>query len=460
MTNSTTRVFIDTNCFIHLRDLKDLPWQEIFDSSQSVQIMIASTVIAELDSFKFGKDRRKRNRARSALELIERASSKRDGILLKKDRSIEIRICVLPNTIVDWSELPGLDKAKPDHQLLANAISDGDAALLTHDTGLRIAARTHEVQAFGPPKGWLLPDETTDEQREIQRLKKELAEALSTRPKIRAGLQSSLDLHTARLDFIVPVLDPLSDAARSELINNYLQRHKKFRVGSAHAAVIDHFALLSGYGKPEVERYNREFQKFEDEVAAFFSELPKRLREAGRILKIRYELKNDSTVAAQGLRIDTRLSSEMVFCPGDRQAASVTPPDPPDKPELRPLTNNPFTPNATVLFPGAHDHQRDPAGFYWIERPQFGASYSALQCEDFRPTRIWRGQATVWVRDTLPCDCSANIEISATNLPAPLTLTANIKVHERRMSWDDPDLPTFIPWITEVPSGTVRKPRL
>lgn len=42
-------VVVDTNCFIQARDLKDLPWREIFPDAARVEVVVVPTVVEELD---------------------------------------------------------------------------------------------------------------------------------------------------------------------------------------------------------------------------------------------------------------------------------------------------------------------------------------------------------------------------------------------------------------------------
>ena len=90
-------VFVDTNCFIQLRDLKDLPWKELFPGGGTIVIVVASVVMDELDTKKHDRNQRVRNRARLALNLINEAS-RTDGMELSlkpgakpETRKIEVK---------------------------------------------------------------------------------------------------------------------------------------------------------------------------------------------------------------------------------------------------------------------------------------------------------------------------------------------------------------------------------
>jgi hypothetical protein len=87
-------LFVDTNCFIHLRDLKDLPWRSLFADARWVEIVVAPIVIEELDRFKVDRDGRRRDRSRKALNLIEAASGEPNFRLSLRDDPIKVSLRV------------------------------------------------------------------------------------------------------------------------------------------------------------------------------------------------------------------------------------------------------------------------------------------------------------------------------------------------------------------------------
>jgi len=48
MADETRFLFIDTNSFLQVRDLKDVPWKELFQGVDVVDVMVAPRVIEEL----------------------------------------------------------------------------------------------------------------------------------------------------------------------------------------------------------------------------------------------------------------------------------------------------------------------------------------------------------------------------------------------------------------------------
>lgn len=190
MADETSVLFIDTNGFLQVRDLKDIPWSELFAGVKGIDVMVAPRVIEELDKHKNSANQRRRDRARLALQLIEKASLEHGLALAIRDIPIRVRLVISTAPRFDWNAHPYLDPAKPDDQLVAEALSFGrGASIFSHDAGPRIRARIAGIGAYAPQPQWLLPAEQTDDQRKIKSLERELEQALSRSPKnsVRSG---------------------------------------------------------------------------------------------------------------------------------------------------------------------------------------------------------------------------------------------------------------------------------
>ena len=134
MQPDTRILYADTNVFLQVSDLKDVPWRDMFAGIRGIDLMIAPRVIEELDKHKSSTNQRRRDRARAALQLIDSASREADLSIVIRDTPIRVRIVISTAPRFDWTSHSILDPAKPDDQLVAEALSYGnDAAVFSRD---------------------------------------------------------------------------------------------------------------------------------------------------------------------------------------------------------------------------------------------------------------------------------------------------------------------------------------
>jgi hypothetical protein len=177
-------VFIDSNVFLQLRDIKDLDWHDKLDVQGWIEIVVAPVIIGELDKKKVDRNSRLRDRSRAALALIEGASAA-TGTRIELVARPRLTLHLTNPLVVDWSKTPTLDRTSNDDMLVAVALAyPGNTVLMSHDTGPIIRSRLHGLSAVRAPDEWLLPHQPDEAQQEIQNLKREVLELRNTRPRI------------------------------------------------------------------------------------------------------------------------------------------------------------------------------------------------------------------------------------------------------------------------------------
>jgi hypothetical protein len=437
-------LFTDTNGFLQVRDLKDIPWSDLFPGVQTVDVMVAPRIIEELDRQKTSTNQRRRNRARLALQLIEKASQEADLAFLLKDKPVRVRIVISTAPRFDWTEHPILDPAKPDDQLVAEALSFGKGAeLFTHDAGPRIRARVAKIQAYEPLADWLLPAEQTDDQRKITKLERDLEQALSRSPRIVAGFDN-IDESTSELRLIRPVLQPLDPQLAYRLADEYLARHPRTSLASTNSRMLLQFG---GISESEAQRYRSEYSTFEGNVRDYYVNLHKHVERIGTAVEIGHFVRNESGVTAEGLRIEFDLEGNGWLL-ADREDAeqylgSLRLPEPPEEPRS-PLDSLNFRfPHIPTLRDTLQP--RDPVFFYWFDRPEHMATHSALQCQEFRATRDYHDELFVLTANCLPVELALRLHVSAANLPAPVHVSAKVIISEQAVEWGDPVVQAILP---------------
>lgn len=437
MTVEVKILYADTNAFLQVRDLKDIPWRDMFEGVKAVDVMVAPRVIEELDKHKASTNQRRRDRARAALLLIDEASRNTDFSTLIRTEPVRVRIVISATPRFNWASHSILDPAKPDDQLVAEALSFGNgAAVFSHDSGPRIRARIAGLESFEPLSEWMLPVEQTDEQRKVTSLERELKRALRSSPTIIAGF-NNYDEVNSEVRIIVPVLQPLEPEQIERRSIEYLAKHprKSLAVASGNRLVYQ----LGGISEAQVVRYQEEYLSFETAVRAHYANLHKQVGYLGSTAAVSYFVENDSSVSAKGLRIEFDLEGDGSLL-ADRQYGLQTSrkglkmPEPPEPPGsildgMRRYSHAPAGPILPTL--------RDPVGFYWFDRPKLGDTHSALQCEDFRATRKYCDTMFVMPLGNLPTTTRLHLHVSAENLPAPISILAKLHIVEQAADWSD-----------------------
>jgi hypothetical protein len=441
----TVTVFTDTNAFIQLRDLKDLPWGELFPKVKHVSIMIARSVIGELDKHKVSTNARRRDRARAALRLIDAASAASDRTITLKEKPVKVTLTISRRLKPDWESLPDLDPTDPDDQLVAATVAYGQGAvLLSHDSGPRISARDVSLIAYEPPESWLLPLEQSDDERKIAKLKRDLSQALETRPRIEVSIGGVAP--DGSITLIRPVLEPLSTDLVSRLASLYIQGRKRMSL----TATPDQYAILTGgYSQSDVSRYHEKYDKFEEQVAAFFANLHTRITQFALAPAIAFDLANISSVSAADLHVTISIGDGLGFIADmDDLSSSLEPPTPPERPRPRDLTELSRRHTPSFEMPALKE-ELHPTEFEWLERPKASAAKAILGCRDFRPQRRYEGLIWIWPRASLPTSAPFEV-IAGANSHPDVSARAIVHFEERPGSWHSPAVLAAVPMLVRT----------
>lgn len=435
-------VYVDTNSFLHLRDLKDLPWGALFPGVTEVDLMVASVVIEELDRHKVGPSQRRRNRSRAALKLVDEASEDENFTLVLREAPVLLRLIVAAGGPIDWSRFPTLDASKPDDRLVAEAAShSSDVVVFTHDTGPRISARRARLEAKSPLEDWLLPAEQTDDDRRIRQLERELEAANEKYPTVSLMLgRQDEERDTAIL--YRPILEPLSEEICADLRADYLAEHPRIQLRRAPRYQGMAFDVLgNGISDDQIDRYYDEHREFERVVEAHFANLHEKVFQASLAQPIPYKLNNLGRVAASSLNIEHRVSGDAWIIEDEEEAqsqvVSLLPPTAPEPPKRFDLIRDYLGSGA---IPSLREPRRDPTKFYWVDRPTGFAVVSGLHCEDFRASEEFNDTVWVYLNFEPPATAALKIKVSATNLPSPIERTLTLSIESKEFEWTDPQV--------------------
>lgn len=448
---AATTIYVDTNCFIHLRDLKDLPWREVFPDASAIEIVVAPVVIDELDRFKMDREGRKRDRSRLALRTIESASAAESLTLSLRSAPLPVALRISTGPAIDWGAYTHLDPTRPDDQLVAAALSDpgpGPAHLLSFDTGPLIRARIAGLHAVRSPETWQLADQPDAAAEETNRLRRENAALLAGRPTVsirftRPNAEPPLQV-TRRL----PDLPPLSAGIQAALLDASLARHPKQDVVATanENSFMPHNFLDGGITRAQVAEYGSDYRAFVRDTKAFLAELHERVSVAMGLVQVGFTLTNESPVTATNIKVEVRSRGAYLVEDLNRlQFLALDGPKPPDLPEERGYL--PLTTTWRDLQIGP----RDPTAFEAYEESD--GSRVAFHCPEFRPARSWASKVWLHSGDDGALDAALEFDIDALNLPAPVHLEGRIVTDADNpiTDWTDPSVLERLPtWMARI----------
>lgn len=458
-------VFVDCNCFLQLRDLKDQPWNSLFPEVTRVEIMVMPSVLSELDKKKVDPKDRIRNRARAAIKLIDAASTQDPMRLVLKQGPVLVALSLPDVGPTDWSNHPRLDQTRPDDALVAQSldtVTDLPKWLVSHDSGPRVTARRCDLNAKNVPDEWLLPDPVDEDRKKIQRLQRENETLKARYPNVVARWADESDQPTPLLvsRLIVP---PLSGDAIMALVaecrETWPHATATMRVGQGFFIGDDDTS-----GQFDQDDYGRYATKWHEWVAGlphFLESLPQRIAAASRLGAAHYRLDNVGSATAEGLTVGFEVSEGWrVLADQDETNAwgslPLALPKPPPTPYQgdqmdRARRADEVTRQVRNTLSSPIQEPRDPTGFYWTDRPSHDSRHGSFECAEFRAKR--GKDEVIWLRpvELPPIEGRLTIDIHGSNLSEPLPLELLLRFEERSASWHDNAVVDLLdPWLADA----------
>jgi rRNA-processing protein FCF1 len=145
----------DTNVLLHSQPLDQIPWCDL-TQSQSVEIVLVSQVLRELDAKKSGDSEKLRRRAQRVLSEIKRwvPSASSIGAV---GNSATIRVQVKEPQPID-----DLDLNVPDDRIIASALwlrGEAPIVIASGDTTMGYKAEAHGIDVLSIPEQYRIRDE-------------------------------------------------------------------------------------------------------------------------------------------------------------------------------------------------------------------------------------------------------------------------------------------------------------
>lgn len=435
------RVFIDANIFIEMKDLHSLDWHAVLPRAKEIRILVSIHVVKELDKLKTDRTERRRKRARMALQLIDEASRVSERVLRENPYRVTLELA-FPRAH-NWDDYHVLDQNDPDDRLVAHVIEEGDAILVSDDSGPRIKASKYGVTAIQPPPSFRLPAEETPEQKKVRELTGRVKTLEDNRPKMMLKLGCPSDPIVLQR----PLLGPMPEEQQADLVRRILDLHPKLKRPAENSA-----AAVLGVRKAKLADwtvYEAAYANFVERVKRHAAEIHEKLNVIPLALEIPFEIINIGRVTLTNADVAIRLKGDARLYVYEEEADhdedqddldkfELKFPDPPQlgesrHPRIR-FGGRPWMALQKIRYPGAVTFQWD------IVPDEKNPRVANLSNREFRVGKSHADKIAVVPEGVLPLDLTLTFDLEARDLDEPVTKEFRVRIEPAEKEWTFADL--------------------
>lgn len=284
--------FLDTNVFLEYKRIDQIDWFSYLNKEQ-VTLILCSKVWSELEEKKQANKQRVKERAKNTIKYI--------NDLLGINQSLKLK----ENILLDWyddspkNELYQSGSLNPivaDDCLIATILTykeqfpERNVCLITEDGGLRRKAFSRGIEIHEPPMEDRLPDEPSEEEKELKELRRENEKLKALFPKLDLVFLSG-----KKEEKILATVEQPSLEERMAVME--LDYPKIFPIKQPGGL------SMFGYTKNEMDRYNEALELY---YQARKENYPKELAHENfmrKVIKIQLKITNEGTTPARDVEI-------------------------------------------------------------------------------------------------------------------------------------------------------------
>lgn len=385
-----TCVFLDTNIILEGKNLTELPWSEI-DKVGPILVLLTPTVLSEIDSKK--RDGRLGARAREFNRLIAPIASTGQPLALSSSPpgvTLALAMCER----IPWGNYDDLDPQDADSRVIAEVlhargVARGSRVVVSHDVKPISMATRHGLRTLHVSDNWLRPPEPSRSDREVQRLRAQLAELQKNEPELHFEI---------RPKSAVPVdayqVPPLTQNQQKILLKGILRRNHPPPDAGPYEIFAD-TTLRSRY-----EEYKRET------IPSFVAAYNTKLETLFNQVLVDVIISNRGNVRADNLVVKVSVSTGWL----NLKAVYPSIPGP-----IAPRARDTFRELANlssriepVRLPGKHE-------MHLAIEPE-RSKLMEVHCSDFRNNREWKLSLILWLDPSDASDCVFSVQATAANM--------------------------------------------
>lgn len=412
----STVIYLDTNIVLEGLPLAELPWQTI-DATGPILILLTPTLLREVDAKK--KDGRLGTRAREFNRMVAPLATSGKSLTLQTS-PVRVEVALAKCRRIDWDAFDGLDSTQGDDCLIAEALNAADVPrcdrtlVVSHDINPLFTAQRHGLEAFHVQDSWLRPPEPGPQEKEIGKLKQQLADYKKSEPELDVHFEvtpTSIELYR---------IQALTEQEAAALVRRILEKNPKpVQNRPEWSGMADVFGQ---YDHTLDDRYKSYASAA---VPDFVGDYARHLEMLFNQVPFTISLRNNGKVRADSMRVDVHVVGGY-FNP----KATFVRPDGPQAPTPKnPLYVKPFFENIPEPYRPAGRHEVE------IALTPRQASFS-LQCADFRQGQDWSHRGWLILDAHTDEPPRVIVKVTAANLHGTATQTYEIQttIESRKVS--------------------------
>ncbi|MBB5712728.1 hypothetical protein [Sphingomonas xinjiangensis] len=269
--NSTDELvaFLDANIVLEGKPVAELPWTEIAKTGL-IRALIVPKAMEEIDAKK--RDGRLGPHARAFNRLIAPSVINGEPIVLREaDPRVELQMATCSR--IPWNDYDELDPDDGDSRIVAEALNVRNVAsqnriLISHDIKPLAYARGRDLPVHQASDGWLRGPEPSPKDKEIQRLKQQVAEYKKDEPTFEISIVVS--------DISPPTIYRVAklDAEQADAITALIKKQNPKKSNGSR----DSYGISSAFGSDRDSSYDGKYSTFiTREVPSFVTKFSEKL---------------------------------------------------------------------------------------------------------------------------------------------------------------------------------------
>ncbi len=245
--------FLDANIVLEGKPVAELPWKEIATAGL-IRALIVPKAMDEIDAKK--RDGRLGPHARAFNRLIAPSVISGAPIVLREaDPRVELQMATCSR--IPWDDYDELDPDDGDSRIVAEALNVRNVAsqnriLISHDIKPLAYACGRDLPVHQASDDWLRATEPSPKDKEIQRLKQQVAEYKKDEPTFEISIEMS-DISTPTIYRVAEL-----DAEQAEAITALIKRRNLKKSNGSR----DLYGISSAFGGDRDSSYDGKYSAF------------------------------------------------------------------------------------------------------------------------------------------------------------------------------------------------------